>query len=72
MTIDALRRLLTEIDTERTEAVARRCAPKSHDPRAVRAWAKQNGIDCAADGPIPRLVQAAWQAAQQQTEGGTP
>lgn len=66
MTIDALRRFLDNIDTESAD---RWRSARSDDPRSVRAWAAEAGIDCPSHGPIPRIVQAAWHAAQQQTDG---
>lgn len=69
MTIAALRRLLDDVDTDRTETVGRRRAAASDDRRSIRAWAAENGIDCSSHGPIPLIVQAAWRAAQTQTDG---
>ncbi|MCM8548939.1 hypothetical protein [Streptomyces sp. STCH 565 A] len=65
MTIAALRRLVDAIDRENAGPPA---LPPYHAP-TVRAWAAEHGIDCPSLGPIPRLVAAAWHAAQQQTEG---
>ncbi|KPC86274.1 hypothetical protein ADL35_12385 [Streptomyces sp. NRRL WC-3753] len=74
MTIDALRRLLTEIDTERAaeRAADRRRALTPDERRAARTWAAEHGLDCPPYGALPRLVVVAWRAAQQQTEGATP
>ncbi|MCM8550041.1 hypothetical protein [Streptomyces sp. STCH 565 A] len=68
MTIAALRRLVDAIDQETAAPPA---PPPYHAP-TVRAWAAQTGVDCPALGPIPRLVAAAWHAAQQQTDGAAP
>lgn len=34
------------------------------DPKAVRAWAAENGVEVSAKGKIPADVNAAFQAAQ--------
>ncbi|MCF2130161.1 Lsr2 family protein [Strepomyces sp. STD 3.1] len=67
MTIAALRRLLD--DAAKT---AERRASAADDRRSMRAWAAENGISCSPHGPIPAIVQAAWRAAQTDTDGATP
>lgn len=36
---------------------------RDYDTRTVRAWAKDNGIDCPGVGQIPKRVLDAWRAA---------
>ncbi|MEU8473726.1 Lsr2 family DNA-binding protein [Streptomyces hygroscopicus] len=42
-----------------------RKAERDHDPAVVRAWAKQQGIECAPLGRVPRAVVDQWRAAGQ-------
>lgn len=39
-------------------------APAPVDSKAVRAWAKANGVDCPDAGIVPKRVVEAWKAAQ--------
>lgn len=41
---------------------ARRSAGSKSDPKAIRAWAAENGIDVPARGRIPQAVQDAYSA----------
>ncbi|MFL6075334.1 MAG: Lsr2 family protein [Mycobacteriales bacterium] len=52
--------------------VARRLSPTGRpyrttvldaDPRAIRAWAHKNGLECPANGRIPAAVREAWRRA---------
>lgn len=67
MTVAALRQLLAEVDTQGGPAAAR--ADRLHldepvkDAAAVRAWARQAGIDCPTFGRIPYRVLDAWHTA---------
>jgi hypothetical protein len=42
------------------------------DPRAVRAWARDHGIEVGAHGPIPGHVERAWQQAVASANGHGP
>lgn len=57
---------------ERYTGVARKLSPTGRpyrttvldaDPRAIRAWAQKNGLDCPANGRIPVAVRDAWRKA---------
>lgn len=42
---------------------------RDYEPRIVRAWAAENGIDCPSVGQIPKRVLEAWRASQAPSGG---
>jgi hypothetical protein len=44
---------------------------RDYDSRTVRAWAKDNGVDCPGIGQIPKRVLDAWRAATSSSAGET-
>ena len=78
MTVAALRRLLTEIDTQGGPEAARHnrldlpepARPTGISFSAVRAWARQNGIPCPQQGRPPGALVDAWRTATTTTQEG--
>ena len=80
MTITALRALLADIDDQGGPDAARDNRltlprlERSISFTAVRAWARQHGIPCQAQGRPPQAAIDAWRAAStrpEPTEGDT-
>jgi hypothetical protein len=46
-----------------TKAKTRKRAPSDHEPAVVRAWARENGVECPAMGRVPKAVVDAWKQA---------
>lgn len=69
MTVAALRALLADIDREGGPDAARANRLQIDEPErsisftAVRAWARQHGIPCQAQGRPPQAAIDAWHAA---------
>lgn len=66
MTVTALRRLLTEIDTQGGPDAARAdrlvLPGLTTEAAAIRVWAAARGVDCPRTGTLPGRVIKAWQA----------
>lgn len=54
----------TKADKKTTRKSAPRPESVGPDPKAVRAWAAENGIECGAVGRVPRAVVDAYLQAQ--------
>lgn len=63
---EQLKRQLAELQARRAELAPRsRRRPHSYKAIEVRAWAKENGVDCPPTGRVPNKVVDAWRAAIQ-------
>ncbi len=53
------------------KATKKAAVQRDYEPATVRAWAKDNGVDCPATGRVPKAVVEAWRTAAQNTGAGT-
>ncbi|MGW5509929.1 WhiB family transcriptional regulator [Streptomyces albogriseolus] len=53
------------------KATKKAAVQRDYEPATVRAWAKDNGVDCPATGRVPKAVVEAWRTAAQSTGAGT-
>ncbi|MGW3025833.1 Lsr2 family DNA-binding protein [Streptomyces sp. NPDC001221] len=65
---ERLEKRLAELRARKDELVpakpkARKRAASDHEPAVVRAWARENGVDCPAMGRVPKAVVDAWRQA---------
>ncbi|MET9729730.1 WhiB family transcriptional regulator [Streptomyces sp. NPDC006458] len=51
-----------EAELAPAKAKKKRAVTRDYEPRTVRAWAAETGIDCPRVGQIPRPVLDAWRA----------
>ncbi|MGA4896714.1 WhiB family transcriptional regulator [Streptomyces griseoincarnatus] len=57
--------------TPAKKTAKKQAVQRDYEPATVRAWAKDNGVDCPATGRVPKAVVEAWRAAAQNTSAGT-
>jgi hypothetical protein len=71
---EQLEKRLAELRSRQQEiAPVKAKAPRrkvDYDSRAVRAWARETGVDCPATGRVPKAVVDQWTAATAQASGG--
>ncbi|MGC4918680.1 Lsr2 family DNA-binding protein [Streptomyces albogriseolus] len=51
--------------TPAKKATKKQAVQRDYEPATVRAWAKDNGVDCPATGRVPKAVVEAWRTAAQ-------
>ncbi|MDT6983710.1 histone-like nucleoid-structuring protein Lsr2 [Streptomyces lusitanus] len=71
---EELEQRLAELRTRQAELTPAKTTKKSsvrrdYEPATVRAWAKDNGVDCPATGRVPKKVVEAWRKATQNGGG---
>ncbi|MGN7139051.1 WhiB family transcriptional regulator [Streptomyces pseudogriseolus] len=57
--------------TPAKKTTKKKAVQRDYEPAAVRAWAKENGVDCPASGRVPKKVVDAWRKAVQDAGAGT-
>ncbi|MBU5946762.1 histone-like nucleoid-structuring protein Lsr2 [Streptomyces sp. PAM3C] len=57
--------------TPAKKTAKKQAVQRDYEPATVRAWAKDNGVDCPATGRVPKAVVEAWRAAAQNTSART-
>lgn len=65
-----LRARQQELAPPKAKTKARKSAPLGYDSATVRAWARDNGVDCPVTGRVPNAVVDQWKAATAAAAGG--
>ncbi|MFZ4206804.1 WhiB family transcriptional regulator [Streptomyces griseoincarnatus] len=55
--------------TPAKKTAKKQAVQRDYEPATVRAWAKDNGVDCPASGRVPKTVVEAWRKAAQNKGG---